>query len=81
MNALDLSVNQQYPNKMTTTIMTSQMRNQIANLRNAVTVKGKTEKYFKWVVNVALHLEETAKVAQRISKLQNYTNGKDVTFH
>ena len=81
MNALDLSVNQQYPNKKTIKIMASQMTNQIANVYNAASVKVNAEQCFKWVINVEFHHEETAKVAQLISKLQNYTNGKDVTFH
>ena len=50
MNALDLSVNQQYPNKRTIKIMASQMRNQIANLYNATSVKVNAEQCFKWVM-------------------------------
>ena len=69
MNALNLSVNQQYPNKETIIIMAIRMRNQIVNLHNAVTVKSNAEQCSNWVVNVTLHHGVIAKVTPSISKL------------
>ena len=52
--------------------MASGMRNQIANLYNALPVKGNDEQCFERAVITALHHKVIAKNAQRISKLRNY---------